>query len=621
MDVFIHGVCPVNCPCTCSLKLEVVNGTLIDIKGNPDHPLTRGYVCPKVKYILKRAYSHQRITKALLKDGTNHRVISLSDAIQILAARIEKTIDENGSEKILEYSYSGHMGLISRNWASRLFSLLGTATVEYDICSRAGELALFATHGTSEGIDPEEIPEKKLIIIWGCDPARTNPQEFRLLVEAKRRGSKIWIIDPIETFTAHMGQHVPIKPGMDLLLALGIARLLIEMRLVSPVSQRNYDIFESILLKTDLYEPENVSRLSGVPVKVMREIAFDLSSVRPLVIHIGYGMQRQREGGKAVQAISFLPALVGEERGFIYDGPPVDMTYLRGAQFSRRTFSLTRFASYYSSFDLVIIHNANPVATMPRGAQILSLERKPWTVVIDYYPSDTTSIADLIIPISAFFEQVDYHVSYWHRYFMINRKATDPPSDIPSNLEWVHLLARELGIKHPLIFESPTEAIDKTLEYSGYSIRTKELETRDFLKFPPPRKILFVDFYPSIKGVMSFPHHEHVQNKYPIHLLTPVHALQIHSQFFEESRRDVVVEISSNDAMVRNIRDGDEVIVFNDNGMIKIPCRVSYKIPEGVARIFSSPSVRRVPLNILITDALQYGNSALADTWVEIRKV
>lgn len=120
-----RSVCPYDCPDTCGLLVEVLGGKAVKVQGDPDHPYTRGTLCPKMAHYEKTVYSPQRLTKPLIRKGAkgsnDFEVISWEDAIGIIKERWQKIIGSYGAEAILPYSYAGTMGLVQRNCGEAFF--------------------------------------------------------------------------------------------------------------------------------------------------------------------------------------------------------------------------------------------------------------------------------------------------------------------------------------------------------------------------------------------------------------------------------------------------------------------------------------------------------------------
>src|SRR6185295_17930465 len=220
-----RSVCALDCPDCCSLVVTVENGRGTKLRGDPTHPVTRGFLCGKVAQYLEREYHPERL---LYPQGRFER-ITWDDALDAIAARLEAVAAEFGPEAILPYSYAGTMGLLNNaGMDRRFFHRLGASRLDRTICSSTGGAAQNATLGLRYGTEPEQFRDAKFIIAWGANIHGTNVHLWPFIVEARRRGAKLVVIDPVKTRTAALAdRHLTINPGSDLALALGLIHVIV----------------------------------------------------------------------------------------------------------------------------------------------------------------------------------------------------------------------------------------------------------------------------------------------------------------------------------------------------------------------------------------------------------
>src|SRR5450759_1863340 len=228
-----HSVCALDCPDCCSLVVTVQDGHATRLRGNPEHPVTRGFLCGKVAQYLEREYHPERLLYPLRRVGPKgagrFERIAWDCALDTIAARLRAVAGEFGSEAILPYSYAGTMGLLNNaGMDRRFFHRLGASRLDRTICSAAGGAALNATLGNRFATEPEQFRHSKLILAWGANILGTNVHLWPFIVEARRNGAKFYVIDPIQTRAARLSdKHFAIYPGADLALALGLAHVII----------------------------------------------------------------------------------------------------------------------------------------------------------------------------------------------------------------------------------------------------------------------------------------------------------------------------------------------------------------------------------------------------------
>src|SRR6516162_6285924 len=197
----IHGACPHDCPDTCGVVTEVDNGRAVAFRGDPDHPVTRGWLCAKVRPYLDHVYHPDRLLHPLRREGPKGdgrwRRITWEEALDEIATRWQTIIREYGAEAILPYSYSGTLGLVQMTVASaRFWNRLGASQLQRSICGAAAELAVEATLGSRRSIPYADVLQSKLVLIWGHNPLSTAPHFMPFLRQAQHQGCKVVVIDP-----------------------------------------------------------------------------------------------------------------------------------------------------------------------------------------------------------------------------------------------------------------------------------------------------------------------------------------------------------------------------------------------------------------------------------------
>ena len=169
-----HSVCALDCPDTCSLLINVEDGHGSKLRGNPAHPVTRGFLCGKVARYLEREYHPDRLLYPQRRVGAKgegrFERISWDEALDTIAERLLATAKEFGPESILPYSYAGSMGLLQANGMDRrFFHRLGASRLDRTICSTAGMAGMTAALGNRYATEPEQFRHSKLIIAWGAN--------------------------------------------------------------------------------------------------------------------------------------------------------------------------------------------------------------------------------------------------------------------------------------------------------------------------------------------------------------------------------------------------------------------------------------------------------------------
>src|SRR5436190_1511749 len=330
MKKVVHAACPHDCPDACGVLITVEDGRATRIQGDPAHPITRGFLCAKVAKYLDRVYSPQRLLypmrriapKGTTTQGQSGQLPQTSDferitwkqALEEITERFKDIVGEFGSEAILPYAYGGTLGVL--NGASmdrRFFHRLGASQLARNICSAAGEAGLKSVIGVKLGTEPEQFRHSRYIIAWASNIHGNNVHLWPFIQEARRTGAKLVVIDPYRTRTAACADwYLPINPGTDAALALGMMHVIINEKLHDAGYVEQYTLgFEELRQKVQEYPPERVAKFTGISVSDIVKLAREYATERPAVIRVNYGVQRSESGGMATRAIAMLPCITG----------------------------------------------------------------------------------------------------------------------------------------------------------------------------------------------------------------------------------------------------------------------------------------------------------------------
>jgi anaerobic selenocysteine-containing dehydrogenase len=643
----VRAVCPHDCPDTCGLVVGVdAAGRAVQIRGDRDHPFTRGFLCQKVSNYLDRVYHPERLLYPLRRVGGKGQGrferISWPEAIRTIAHRFQAiAASVHGPQAILPYSYAGTMGkLMYGSLDRRYFHRLGASLLDRTICATAGAAGCDVTLGTRAMIDPEAAVNCRYIVNWGSNTAVTNIHFWKIEFEARKRGAKIVTIDPYRSPTAAKSDWwIPIRPGTDAALALGVMHILFRE------GWQDQDYLDRYCLGTEQlrdrvmkeYPPTKVAAITGLPVADIERFAREYARSRdlfggPALLRVNYGLQRHGGGGMAVRTIVCLPALTGDWRhpgaGALLSTSkayPFDEAYLTRPDLIRpgtRTINMNQLAEALHGelpgppVQALFVYNSNPAAVAPNQSRVLAgLKREDlFTVVHDQFQTDTADYADFVLPATTQLEHFDVHGSYGHLYVQANNPAIAPLGEAKPNTEVFRLLAREMGFE-----PEPFEIGDEELARQALGVADSALDgvTLDAAKAGPVRLNLPKDWapfaegrFPTPSGKCEFysereekagrdplpgytPPHEDPQTrpdlaaKYPLQMLTPPASSFLNSSFvnvetLRKNAGEVTLEIHPTDAAVRGIADGQTVTVFNDRGRFRARAIVGDSVKPGV---------------------------------------
>ncbi len=486
--VRVRGACPHDCPDTCATITEVENGRAVAFYADPDHPITRGWLCAKVRPYLEHVYHPDRLMYPLRRvgpKGSNQwERISWEAAITEITDRWKTIISEYGAAAILPYSYSGTLGLVQNLVCQqRLWNRMGASGLQRSICGAAAERAVNATLGSRLAPHMHDVQHSRLILIWGHNPATTNPHFMPFLRAAQRAGCYVVVIDPRRTKTARSAdEHIQLHPATDAALALGLMHVLVAEGLHNEawLNQHAYG-WDDLRLRIAEYPPERVAAITGLPVDTIINLARRYGNTQPALIKIADGLQRHGNGGQTVRAIACLPALVGQYgiRGgglfystsgyLLWNGNTV--AHLAECPPIPRMVNMNRLGATLTGevqnppIQALYVFNANPVASTPNASLIIQGLQRPdlFTVVHELFLTDTARYADIVLPATSQLEHVDLHKAYGQLTLQYNAAAIPPQGECKSNWDAMRLLAAALGYTEPWLHQTADEVIEDVL--------------------------------------------------------------------------------------------------------------------------------------------------------------
>ena len=627
---------------------RVRNGRIHSVEANSKQPFTGSSLCPKGRNMSQHVYSRQRLLYPMRRTGDKgsgeFEKITWNDALKEIALKAKEVSERDGPESILQYGYCGTTGLVQRFFPSRFFNAIGASRISGSICAGAGEKALEVVYGSSLGMLPDEIEKCRLIVVWGMNPAWSSPHGFEMLRRASKRGAKIYIVDPVKTATTELGIHLRIRPTTDAAFALGIMNHLIQNRLCNEMFlDANAAGFGKLAGVAGKFDMKAMSKTTGLAISQIEDFIGDYVSLRPSCIMIGYGMQRHRNGGDMVRAISMLPALIGESRGFFYstDIEDIDMDYLEGTSLRSRKLVEHNMVNIGRTLStgkvrMMFVYNSNPLATLPNQELVRKGFSRDglYTVVHDLFQTDTADYADMVLPATSSFEHFDIHTSYFHPFLSVNEKAIEPLGEAKCNTDLFRALATAMRLKQRELFEED-EKVAKNLVSKSKSVEGKfeDITKKGYLKRKVPDRRVFdtptrkIELYSESaekEGLGGLPTHSEVARTNPYMLLSPVHKFLSRSQYhLRWPDIQPLVYINPRDAKAEGVEDGAPVSLSNEFGEMTAKCELSDAVPEGVLLMYSAPWPKLSDgknVNFLTTDFVQrYGdNSAFNSTFVKI---
>ncbi len=657
------SVCALDCPDACSVLVDIDDsGRATRLRGNPKHPITRGFLCAKVTRYLDREYHPERLLYPQRRIGAKgegrFERITWDEALNEIASRFSDIAATVGPEAILPYSYAGTMGMLNGSGMDRrFFHRLGASRLDRTICSSAGGSALMLSQGARLGMEPEQFVNSKLIIAWGANILGTNVHLWPFIVEARRKGARFYVIDPVRNRTGKLAdRHFAINPGSDLALALGMAHVILRDGLQDSEYLANYTAgFTEYQCLAAEYTPDKTAHWTGIPAAQIEELAHEYATLPPAAIRVNYGVQRSDRGGAAVRAIAALPVLTGAWRtaggglqlstsgAFEFNMNALERPDLqRNSPLGReaRIVNMSQLGNALNTLSdppvkALCVYNSNPAAVAPHQSTVVEGLRRDdlFTVVLEQLQTDTADYADILLPVTTFLEHADLYRAYGHYYLQLAQAALSRPGQVKSNVEIFRALAKRMGFADSC-FDDTEEDMMRACLQSGSryfrGIAFEELlaagsvrlnigpEGEPFLPFAhgdfntPSNKFEFgADCLAYTAPVESRFGDPAIAARYPLELVSAKNDDSMNSTFGHRAEVDEqtsLLVIHPDDAVKRGILDGMPVRAHNDRGWSQFKARVVDDVPTGVVRAhstrWSKQSIARNGVNQLTSDRL-----------------
>ncbi len=634
-----RSVCALDCPDCCSLVVTVDNEHATKLRGDPAHPVTRGFLCGKVAQYLEREYSPQRLLYPQRRVGRKgegrFERISWDDALDTIAERLRSTADEYGPEAILPYSYAGTMGLLQgAGMDRRFFHRLGASRLDRTICSSAGGAGMTEALGVRYGTEPEQFRHSKLIIAWAANILGTNVHLWPFIMEARRNGAKFYTIDPRKNRTgAAADKHFFIHPGSDTALALAMMHVIVGENLHdTDYVERHTSGFDGLRERVREWTPQRAAELTGIAAEEIVGLAREYATTRPAVIRLNLGTQRSERGAMAVRTVALLPAVVGAwkdvggglqlstSQAFQLNRAGLERADLQEKALGRpaRLINMVQLGSALTTLadppvKALVVYNSNPAAVAPnQNAVFAGLRREDlFTVVLEQFQNDTADHADILLPATTFLEHTDLYYAYGHHYLQLARPALPPPGEARPNVDVFRALAARMGFDDPCFADSDDDMIRTLLDsvhpfVKGITLEELDRERSVRLRLPEPFQPFANGGFGTDDGKCHF-HSEtldytppvesrhgdrQLAAKYPLEMISPKNDDSMNSTFGNRDivdRQTAVLHIAVADAAGRGIADADQVRMWNDRGSCLMVARVDDTVHAGLV---CAPAVR-----------------------------
>ena len=633
----VRTACPLDCPDACTLDVTVEKGRIEKIDGGDDNPVTRNFICAKVRRFAERVYGEDRLLYPAVRQGPKGQGtfarVDWDEALDLIAHKMSEIKAERGGEAILPYYYGGSNGPLTQNTNdAELWRRFGTSRLATTVCAAPTGAANLALYGKMAGVVYQDYPHAKLIVLWGVNPSASGIHLVPYIKEAQAAGATLVVIDPRSTSLAKKADlHLAVKPGTDLPVALALHRVLFEEG-HADVSflQKHTHGADRLRAAAAPWTIERAAAEAQIDPAALRRLADLYAASSPALVRCGWGLERNRNGGNAAAAVLALPAVGGKfgVRGGGFSMSNSLALGLKSAMWIDAPEPPTRLVNMnhlgralteYSDppVDMLFVYNCNPLVTVPDQNRVLEgLQRNDlFTVVFEQVFTDTARYADVILPATTFLEQYDIAKSYGSIAASLVRPVIEPCGEARTNAQVFSAIAERLGIGREEDDFETLMRITGRMGAVGSELMEKGTVTPPYGGAP----IQFVDVFPLTpdRKVNLFPEAiagdapaglfgyqpDPATEAFPLALISPATEKSISSTLAELRERAAVLHMHPDDAAPRNIAQSDAVRVFNALGELHCPANLTPDVKQGTVA-FSKGVWRKNTYNGSTSNAL-----------------
>lgn len=635
------------CVWGCGINAYVKGGKLVRVEGMTEHPLNQGLLCPKGKALVDYVYSLERLKHPLKRGNGGWKRISWDEALDIIAEKLQQIKESYGAHALA--IFCGSIGVENYElaaFARRFRGAYGTPnflSVESN-CYRSRILA----HQLTFGAFLLEEPEKAgCVILWGHDPDNSKMPPASKLYQALERGLELIVINPKRTPLAKRGIHIPIRPGTDCALALGMLNVIISEDLYDKEFVKKCTIgFDKLAEHVKQYPPQKVEKITGVPAKDIKKIARIFARAESASIVQGIcSLDQQINGLQTNRALAILQAVTGNvdvpggwvnvpfprlgslhikvdedpigaaEHPLFYrlwgrQSPYGQTMYLADAILTEKPYPIKA----------LIVTGGNPALTLPDSDKTQkALEKLDFLVVMDLFMTETARMADIVLPACSFLERSGvgyvYAVTSGLPYILLRKRVIEPLGECWPDWRFWCELGRRMGYADLFPWQTDEEVIEHWLKPTGLTIKQLaeqnpvgvffaekryNMAQKGEFKTPSGKIELYsptlaehgydplpVYVEPSQSPVSS----PELARQYPLILTTGARILEYtHTQMrnvprLRQQAPEPIAEVHPDTARKYGIADGDTIAVETRKGRIEIKVRVTEDLLPGVVSI------------------------------------
>ena len=624
------SVCPLDCPDTCSLSIEVENDIIKKVKGSSANPYTAGAVCDKVvKYYPNFVHGEARLRQPLMRTGERgsgeFEPTSWESALSLIAEKTKATIDEYGPETVLPFNYAGpHGQLAVASMDRRFFYKMGATLLDRGpLCGGVRGAAYASLFGNAPGMPPEQATEADLIAVWGNNVTVSNLHLARVIKQARENAAKLIVIDPKRTRIAEQAHlYIQIAPGTDVVLAQALAAEMERRGKVDTVFVEQWvEGAETFLAECRQYSLEDAARICGVPLELITRLADMYANARKLACSIGNGIERGKSGGSGLRSIMAVSVLMGQlghrgagiiaKPGLAFPATPEKLQRPDLIPDGTRTLNIVDVGRHLLNDDLdpplrsIFIYNHNPVATHPDQNRMMRALSRPelFNVGIDVVMTDSMKFCDVILPAASHFEFDDIYGAYGHSYLQRAEPVIPCVGESLPNTEIFRRLAKAFGYDDEMFDDDDAALMDAAFDGKDprIGIQPSQLPTDQafLMKTVGQEEVMMCNtvkpgtasgkvelFDAALEAQFGFgiPRYQPAEKNLPFTVISPSSRKRTNATFGgdQASAGVEIVEINPRDAKASKVEEGALITLSNQKGSVTLKAKITTATREGV---------------------------------------
>jgi formate dehydrogenase alpha subunit len=655
---YVPTICPY-CGSGCGMYLVIKDGRIQGVETWKEHPVNEGTNCPKGRHALDFLYHPDRLTYPLVKTKDKLKKASWEEALEKVAEGF-KGVDPKEFGVLASGKNTNEDAYVLQKFAR---VVMKTNNVEYcaRYCHSATVAGLLPTVGSGVMETSQlDIPLADCIIIFGVNIKETFPMISKRVIEAKKKGAKVIVVDPRNTLTARLlgDIHLQVRSGSDVALANAMMAIILAEGLENKkfIEERTAD-FDELKKHLESFDLSEAEKVTGVPLEKIKEAALAYARAERGCILYDQGITQHTSGGDNVASLADLALLTGH-----IGKPGSGVNPMRGQINGEGSGDMGCVNVFYPGFKNVgpdavkffedawqveglpgepgltltdLVHKCrvlyavgmNPMMASPDVNEIeKSLKAKDFLVVQDIFPTQIAQLADVVLPAATWVEREGVHAWVDRRVQKIN-KVIDPPGEAKPDWQITCQIAEKMGFKKHFDFKSSGEIFEEIRkvvpQYKGLTYERIE-NTAGGIHWPCPAEdhpgtpTMFGQKFGTPDGLGHFkvvnwkPPAELPDKDFPLTLITGRNLFHYHSgsmSFRTEALLSEVPEayaqINPEDAARLEIENADPVILKTRRGKIKVKARVTDDVPVGT--VFVPFHFSKAPANILTNPALDPG--------------